>query len=240
MLKEYSSKPRDEAVEKIERYIITHELKPNMKLPSERDMCAMWGLNRTTLRSAIQRLIDEGKLYQRRGSGTYAAPPKMIRNLQDLKPLAEVAREMGKTLTTKVLSAGVIESNKQTVHKLHLPLGHKLYEQIRLRIVDETPYMIETSYVDYERLPGLEEHDFGRESLYRVLEQCYHVKIVNGEEKLEITYTTENESEILGLKNETPVFFLTGVVSDENEIPVEYFKSVVRADLVHFASVLTR
>ena len=56
-------KPRDEAIEKIENFIIHNQLKPGDRLPSERSMCDMWDFNRSTLRSAIKQLILEGKIY---------------------------------------------------------------------------------------------------------------------------------------------------------------------------------
>lgn len=240
MISEFRSRPRDEATEKIECYIIENKLPPHAKLPSERDMCEMWNFNRTTLRSAIERLIVEGKLYHRKGSGTFVASPKLVRNLQDLKPFSQVVAESDKKLTTQVISALVIESNKQITKKLHLPLGHKVYELTRLRTVDGEPLIIETCYVDFERFPELIRHDFSRESFYGVLENNYGVHIVKGEEKIGITYTTPEESELLNIEEESPVFFLTGVVNDGEDVPIEYFKSVVRADSVRFASVLTR
>ncbi len=240
MLCEFRSRPRDEAAEKIECYISENNLLPNDKLPSERDMCVLWGFNRTTLRSAIQRLIVEGKLCHRKGSGTFVASPKLVRNLQDLKPFSLIVKEAGKKLVTRVISALVIESNKQIMKKLHLPLGHRVYEMTRLRIADGDPIVIETCYVDYERFSELEAHDFEHESLYWVLENIYGVHIAKGQEKLGITYATEEEAKLLKIEDETSVFFLTGVVSDEEDVPIEYFKSVVRADLVRFASELTR
>ena len=60
----YGNRTRNEAIEKIESYIIKNKLAPHEKIPSERDLCEMWDFNRTTLRSAIQHLIIEGKLYR--------------------------------------------------------------------------------------------------------------------------------------------------------------------------------
>ena len=49
---------REEAVELIECYLQTNDIPPHGKLPAEREMCEMWGLNRTTLRAAIRRLAE--------------------------------------------------------------------------------------------------------------------------------------------------------------------------------------
>lgn len=43
---------RDEAVEPIECHLRTNDIPPHGKLPAEREMCEMWGLNRAQ-RSAL-------------------------------------------------------------------------------------------------------------------------------------------------------------------------------------------
>lgn len=139
------NRSRGEAIEEIEYYILKNKLQAHTKLPSERTMSEMWGFNRITLRSAIQRLILEGKLYNKRGSGTYIADEKIERNLQDLESPTKLISNLGKSLKNKVISAKVIESNKQTTQKLHLPLGHKVALLERVRFVENVPVMLETS-----------------------------------------------------------------------------------------------
>jgi len=236
----YGNRTRNEAIEKIESYIIKNKLAPHEKIPSERDLCEMWDFNRTTLRSAIQHLIIEGKLYQKKGSGTYIAKEKLERNLQDLKSLATVVRESNQTLRNRVLSQEKIESNKQITKKLHLALGHKVFALSRLRYIDEEAVTIETSFMDSERFPGLDKHDFVTESLYEILEREYNIQISKGEENVGIAYATDTEAELLDIAVGQAVFYLTGVVYDGADEPVEYFKSVIRADKMRFASVLRR
>ena len=50
----------DEAVEPIECCLRTNYIPPHGS--AEREMCEMWGLNRTTLRAAIRRLTETGSL----------------------------------------------------------------------------------------------------------------------------------------------------------------------------------
>ncbi len=236
----YNNRSRDEAVEKIENYIIKNKLAPHTKILSERDMCALWNTNRTTLRFAIKRLIVEGKLYQKMGSGTYVAQSKLTRNLQDLTALSVTAKNNGQTITNKVLSADVIESNKQLTQKLRLPMDHRVHALARLRYLDGEPVTIENSFMDHERFPDLINHNFEEESLYHVIENEYRIQIVKGEERVSIAYATDYEAELLEVEPGTAVFYLSGVTYDETEEPVEYFKSIVRADKMRFSSVLKR
>lgn len=235
---QYKNRSRDEAIEKLEYYIHKNKLKPHDKLPSERNFCEMWGFNRTTLRFAIQRLIIEGKLYQKKGSGTYVAEPKIVRNLQNLRSLSEEVINNDKTLTSKVLDFRIIESNKETTKSLHLPLGKKVYVMSRLRFIDEEPFTIETSFMNYDRFSNLNSHDFSKESLYAVLKESYGVEVVKGEETIDITYATDYEAQLLNIKPGTALFYVTGVVYDGANEPVEYFKSIVRSDKMKFSSVL--
>lgn len=234
------NRSRDEAIEKIEYYIVKNKLIPHAKIPSERDLCEMWDFNRSTLRSAIQRLIVEGKLYQKKGSGTYVAEPKLVRNLQELRSLSKEVSNNGKTLTSKILSFDIIESNKQTTKKLHVTLGHNVYALTRLRYINEEPITIETSFIDAERFKNLNLHDFSKESLYAILENEYSVQIMTGEEQVGVAYATEYEAKLLNIDLGQAVFYLTGTAYDKDENPVEYFKSILRADKIKFASVLRK
>ena len=103
-------KPRDEAIEKIENYIIQNHLKPGDRLPSERSMCDMWDFNRSTLRSAIKQLILEGKIYNKNGSGTYVSGEKLVRNLQDTDGFYQTVKRSGREITTKVVHMDFCET----------------------------------------------------------------------------------------------------------------------------------
>ena len=217
--------PRDEALERVKWYIEHNHLAPRTKLPGERELCALWGVNRATLRSAIQRLINEGRLYSIKGSGTYVAPPKLERSLQDAKSTSQSVRAAGLVLQSKVLDIQVLECNRSISQKLQIPLGRKVFYLSRLRIIDGTPYMLEGCYVNWELCPGLEEHDYTTESLYRVL-NSHGVYPVQGEEQVGITYATEEEAAQLRISEGDHLFYRSGVTCDEEGRPVDYFKSV--------------
>ena len=230
---------REEAVELIECYLHANDIPPHGKLPAEREMCEMWGLNRTTLRAAIRRLTEMGKLYGLKGSGTYVAPPKLERNLQDAKSTTESVRGDGRQLKTTVLESEVILADHYISEKLQVPEETRVLFMRRLRIMDGVPYMIETNYVNLSLCPRLIDHDFTNESLYRVL-SYYNVFPFSGEESIGITYATESEARQLRIDEGGSLFFLTGIARDYNNVPVEFFKSVARPDMVRFSSILRK
>ena len=232
-------RPRDEAVELIECYIQRKALTPHQKLPSERDLCELWNVNRSTLRTAIRRLTEEGKLYSVKGSGTFVAPPKLERNLQDTRSITELVRGARHFLQNKVLDIRIIECGKHVSRELQLPIGSKVFYLKRLRIMDGVPYTLESTYVDCAVCHGIEEYDFVDESLYRVL-SYYGVYLTQGRETIGVTYASEDEARWLEVAEGSAMFHLTGVSCSPNGQPVEYFSSVVRPDKVRFTSILRR
>ena len=98
-----------------------------------------------------------------------------------------------------------MECNKQVSQRLHLPLGHKIFELIRLRLVDDDPILIEAVYIDCVRYSGIERIDFEKESLYNCLEKKFGTIVRKGQEQLGITYATEKEAQLLGIQAESPL-----------------------------------
>ncbi len=73
-------------------------------LPSEPDLCARYGISRTTVRRALDRLEREGRIVRRRGSGTYAGPqPAAPRLRLDLHAMLETLTELESRTTTTTL-----------------------------------------------------------------------------------------------------------------------------------------
>ena len=56
--------------------VILGRLKSGDSLPPEREIAMMTGLSRVTVRKAVEGLVATGILVQRRGSGTFVAPPR--------------------------------------------------------------------------------------------------------------------------------------------------------------------
>lgn len=233
-------RPREAAIEQIEWYIQENGLKPHTKLPGEREMCEVWHMNRSTLRAAIQRLIEERILYSEKGSGTFVAPPRLERNLQDAKSTSESMKGTGYFLWTQVLNSGIQKCDNYLSQRLQIEAGSKVYCLRRLRIRNNIPFMIETSYIDYRRCEGIERHNFNDESLYKILKEDFGIIISKGQERVGVTYATEEEASCLKVDLGQFLFNISGSIQDVNEKPVEYFSIVARPDQIRFTSTLRR
>ena len=196
---DYRIPPGTEAVEKLEDFIAVNRLTANTRIPSERDLCEMWGISRSTLRQAVDILVGWGVLYSR-----------------------------------------IIEATKQISKKLQIPLGQKVYEYIRIRSVDYTPALLETTYIDCQRYPDFDKRYTENTPMGDLFKNIYHKKQSSGKEHISVTYASENEAHLLEVTPDSPLFFTSGVVKDEQDIPITYYKQLIRSDLFKFVSEIDK
>lgn len=234
----YQVQAGNEAIERLENFISVNRLTANTRIPSERDLCEMWGVNRSTLRNAVDTLVEYGLLYRVSGSGVYVAEPKLVRNLVGVTSLNDEIRQKGIHISTKIIHSNVIEATKQISGKLQIPPGRKVYEYVRVRALDFKPCILETVYLDCEAFPDFDKHYTERSFMDYLFRNIYHKKQTSGEERISVTYASEEEAAVLEIEQGDPVFFASGVVKDETETPMTYYKALFRADQFKFVSVI--
>lgn len=77
-------------------------------------------------------------------------------------------------------------------------------------------------------------------SLFSVLREGYGLDLDHGEEKASITTAAEEEAVHLGIAAGDPVFWIVSITQTPEGVPVEYCRTVARADKVELVSVLHR
>jgi len=199
-------RPRDRACEQLIGYIESQDLKPGDRLPSERALCEMWDLNRTTLRYAIARLASLGILVSRLGSGTYVAPRKIERALQSMEPFSTSIRQAGYEHTAEVTWSGAFEVDEVAARDLGVERGTSAFGVNVVRYASGIPVVVETEAVLLDACPGIVNCDpVGRGMLKTVIEDL-GVHIVLGEGTLTVTYADAAEATHLDVAPGTPLF----------------------------------
>lgn len=236
----YKARPREQAEELLEGYLLEHALKEGDRLPPERELSRMWGLSRATLRTAIARLERDGLLYSREGSGNYVSPPKYNRDLRGLLSMSQAAAVQGLTVTSRMLEFKPMECGKDLARRFGRMLGAPVYKLARLRTVSGIPLMLETSFIPADLAPGLEHKELERRSLFAVLEEDFGLQPEQGDEKVGITYATAGEAELMGVKEGAPLFWIVSQTYDRAGRLIEYCRAVARPDRLRLSTVLER
>ncbi len=148
------------------------------RLPSERELAARWGVARMTVRKAIERLIEEGRLERRHGSGTYIAQAPYAR-LFGLRSFTEDMRQRGLTPSSKLLRLRKLRASTAVASRLRIPVGEDVFKFVRLRLADGEPMALETVVILAAYVPGLSTKDLTG-SIYDIVRDRYRISLASG------------------------------------------------------------
>ena len=208
------------------------------RLPSERELSESFGVSRMTARQALLALARDGVVYTRVGKGTFVAAPKIAQQLEALSGFSEDMRARGNAPSSRVLAAREEAANPEVAAALRLAEGAGVVLLERLRLADSAPLALETAYLPAALAPGLLSHDFGRESLYAVLEREYGLVLTRAEQRIEAVLAGPRERELLALVGPAAVLRMERLTLAADGQPVEWVRSAYRGDRYVFSSTL--
>jgi GntR family transcriptional regulator len=209
------------------------------QLPSENELAALHGITRATVRHALDVLERDGWIYREKGKGSFAAVRRVEHELTQLVSTTEAMRERGWSLITRVVSLEEMETSPKIAHALEVAEGAPCYKLRRLRIIEGVPTSLQDSYLPVVLCPGLQDHDL-RNSLYRLLESHYGLRLWTGREILRARCSLEHEQELLGVPRYTPLMYMERVTYAVTGEAVEHLEAVWRGDRYDFTVALTR
>jgi GntR family transcriptional regulator len=140
-------------------------------LPSEPELVARYRLSRTTVRRALARLEEEGRIVRRRGSGTFARQNRKPARLQlDLQSFFEELPEIASQTSLSVLrfESGPVPAQ---LRELLPELGSNATVIQRLHRFHNTPYALTTAYIPERAGQKIRRKSLEKASLLTVLDE---------------------------------------------------------------------
>ncbi|UUZ78702.1 GntR family transcriptional regulator [Paenibacillus sp. P26] len=214
------------------------EYKLGDKIPSEREMAQLYGVNRMTVKHAVNRLVEEGYLKRVQGKGTFVVRTRMLRDLETLTGLSATIQDKGLVPSSKVIQSGVVEAFAEMNRRLGLGEEAGLFRLLRLRLGSGIPLALEDTYVPYELFADdIEKQDFEVLSLFEYMEQK-GIVVKESVQSLTIEKINDREAKYLGIPPQHPVFAFTYTSRDQHGRLVEYTKSYTLGDSTNFEVTL--
>lgn len=213
-------------IERIIKKIETGIYKEHEKLPSERELCDIYGLSRITVRNALQELEQEEYIYKLHGKGTFVAPKSYKQKLVKVYSFTEEMRKLGKEPQTKVLTFDVVPIDQRLAIKTNLEIGQDVYRVKRLRLADDVPFICETSYLPVNLFPHLTKKALEERPMYSVFMDDYDIGVSKATEQFSVTSLRSEEAESLRAKAGSPAMLLERLAYDGSKL-VEYTVSII-------------
>ncbi|OXN00635.1 GntR family transcriptional regulator [Bifidobacterium vansinderenii] len=216
-------------------------LNPGDRIPTETSLSQDLGISRTTIRQAMDSLVNEGLIIRQRRRGSFVASPKMRRPLNYLYNFTENMRELGATPQSRVLACTVDDARPEIAEKLQLPdTQRRVFHLWRLRCADGNPILLEDTFVPYHLCPGIEDTDFSTHSLYQTLATSYSLNLFHATETIEAIIINTSDAQLLDCKSPAPGYRITRTSHLDTGLVFEYTKSVTNAERCMFQMELYR
>ncbi|MFC0560731.1 GntR family transcriptional regulator [Halalkalibacter alkalisediminis] len=225
--------------EYIKDRIIKGDLKPGDVLPSEREYSQLFEVSRMTIRQAINKLVNDGYLYRKKGSGTFVAEKKFEQALQGLTSFTEDMKARGLKPSSQLLHFEIIPASLKVAATLQVAEHTPVYEIKRIRLADGIPMALETCYISANLIKGLTEEVITH-SIYDYIEGKLQLKIGDATQIIESSLACQTEVELLNINKGSPILLIERCTYLANGTPFEVVRSSYRADRYKFVSQLKR
>lgn len=219
------------------RKIEKEEYKENELIPSERELTELFGVSRITVRRAVDELVAENYLYRIQGKGTYVKSHKIQQNLISITSCTQDIINLGMTPRRLVISAQTEVADQKRRRLLNLGENDSVFRLERIYFADDDPLNHTVTYLPYKLFPGIDVHDFSKESLYTVLESQYGCEITTATRTIEAVLAEGEIARYLQVVTGTPILHFECVTRGKvhgRERPIEYFRCCYRSDKFKF------
>lgn len=211
---------------------ITACLKPGECLPSENELAMRFGVNRHTIRHAIEDLVTAGLLERRHGKGTFVLDAPTDYLLGSGTRFTETFESLGKTASNRILRKLVIPARGGVAKRLLLNENEPVVWIETLRLADDKPICIISHFLVQQAFPELlDEYLDG--SLHEHLTLRYGLKLRRIESMVSASLPQGDDASLLSMSQNQPVLRVKSVnVDEQSGTPFEYALTRFRADRI--------
>ena len=224
----------------LRQMISSGALNPGAHVPSERELSEEYGVSRMTARQALRALSQDGLVYRERGIGTIVTKRKLDVHTRNLIGFTDDMRQRGLRPSSHLRLMAREVASPSTADMLGIKPGDEVFHLERLRLADGTPMAFEVNYISAELLPGLDEYDLEKKSLYHILEQVYGIHMQRAEEVLEAAKASRLEAGLLSIRPGSPVLSVHRIVYSNTNRAIESVRTLYRADRYRATFHLTK
>jgi DNA-binding GntR family transcriptional regulator len=187
------------------------------QLPTEVDLCALYGVSIITVRRALSELAAQGLLYRVQGKGTFvSAPPKVTVATEQMYRVFGEPSGQHRPISTSIVDAG-----DDIGEVLGLDPEHAVLRVTRGKISDGRPIKFESAYVDVSALPASwRRSDFERDVPFLDIFTGQSMRPRHSQLIITSALPGEEEQQYLEIRPEQPILRLRRIALDEDRRPL--------------------
>lgn len=204
------------------------EYKAGKILPNEVDLAKKLAISRTTLRQAINTLVNEELLVRKKKIGTKVANGKISSKSMNWLSFSQEMKARGIPVRNYELHVSWVYPEDQIASFFDIKKDKKILKLERLRGSADEAFVYFISYF-HPRIGLTGEEDF-KAPLYEMLEKEHSTIALLSKEELSARPAEKNIAIKLEIETGSPVLYRKRFVFDQGERPMEYNIGYYKAD----------
>jgi DNA-binding GntR family transcriptional regulator len=179
-------------------------------LPSENELCGEFNATRMTIRQALNELVKEGYITRQHGKGSTVSASRKSLGLLSLKGWTEIVVASDRHGKTLILEGPIIKKMEDIA--LTPLIDSETHEEFiffkRLRSVEDSPMMLEQTYIPNENLPNFTNELLLEGSLFRTLLIRYQIDVQSMTQEVRAISADKETARFLKIKLKSPILHL--------------------------------
>ncbi len=207
----------------------------DMLMPTESELCGMYGVSRITVRRALEELEIENLITRIQGKGTFITPSKMYSGAS-ANGFTENMAEQGVVVVSQLLVEELVPASAEIRQKLLLPDSKSMvWHFSRVRLAKEQPIAIMDTYVKESLGDTMRTYDLTKESFYGLYQKIFGMPVVDTIGSVTAIIPKPEVCTILQVPQGSAHLWYKSVGYLANDTPVQVDYSVFNSGLYEFS-----
>ncbi|HPS52303.1 MAG TPA: GntR family transcriptional regulator [Phycisphaerae bacterium] len=208
---------------------------PGELFPSEVQLAKVAGISRLTVRQATNELVAEGLLIREQGKRPRVAMAKTVTHFLELGGISRYLDSQGKKYYREVLCSEIQACPSEIAKILNLKKHNPIFMLERIRSTEYEKLGWEKTWMNRALCPGIENHDFSVESLYKILISKYGIMPHRADGIIDVAVAGSEHSKMLDVKEGAPLLSVRRTVYTDDNKPLQFNHEIYRGDRYSFA-----
>jgi DNA-binding GntR family transcriptional regulator len=185
-------------------------------LPSENELCQLYGMTRPTVRQSLGTLANDGYIRKHQGKGSIVHHLPREIGILSVSGTTSAAGNR-KLRTTIIVKPKLMKWPADFMFPLiELEKESGCIYMERVRFLEEIPIFYDISYIANINLPRITARQFENRSLFQILRDSYHIEIKGGDQRIKAIPANSKICRFLHLKKDQPVLHLERKMETNN------------------------
>jgi GntR family transcriptional regulator len=214
--------------------------RPGSRLPTEAELCRLFGVSRITARKAMDMLVDEALVVRHAGRGSFVVDDLADAPVTgDMEQLLRKVERLGRQTRIAQPEIREIDADPETRKDLSLPRGARVQMASHVRLVGQRPVGYVVTYLPADLKVRFDLAELNASPMLTLLERK-GVDIASCDQVISATLADARLAALLDTTVGAPLVHIRLVVFDRRRAPVERLVAWYRGDYYHHHVRLTR